>query len=145
MSSSLQEQIIRLVTIFCKKKDLLRYKVFFQKTGIPNILLFLIINVSKRASKATIDNNPFIYKSLSSYFKNIMQKAALLDILCESKKIRSSSIKLQSKSSIIIVDNFTTPNMDIYQPKSSEKLAINTDKQDNSNESYHNSHCTCNM
>ncbi|GBB90459.1 hypothetical protein RclHR1_17410002 [Rhizophagus clarus] len=67
-----------------------------------------------------------------------MEEAALLVISRETEKIGSLSTQSQQKSPIILVDDSTTPNMDIDQPEFSEKTPINTNTQDNLNESHHN-------
>ncbi|GBB85931.1 hypothetical protein RclHR1_12370007 [Rhizophagus clarus] len=67
-----------------------------------------------------------------------MEEAAHLVISREMEKIGSSSAQSQHKILIISADESTTPNMDIDQPKPSDKLLANANKQDSSNESHHN-------
>ncbi|GES87438.1 hypothetical protein RCL_jg3748.t1 [Rhizophagus clarus] len=135
---SVKEQADRLVKTFGNAGHPLRFKALSQKTGIPNTLLSLIVNMGQRAIQATIDKHPLLQQRFSSNFEKIMEEAAHSVISCETEKIGSSSTQSQQKTPIISVNDFTTPNIDIDQPETSEKSLANDDKQDSSNKSHHN-------
>ncbi|GBB97808.1 hypothetical protein RclHR1_30740001 [Rhizophagus clarus] len=89
--SSVEEQVERLVKSFGEAGHPLRFKALLQNTGIPNMLLSLIVNVGQRAIQTTIDKHSFLQQRFSSNFEEIMEEVTHVVISRETEKIGFSS------------------------------------------------------
>ncbi|GES82490.1 hypothetical protein RCL_jg5084.t1 [Rhizophagus clarus] len=113
--SSVEEQVERLVKSFGEAGHPLRFKALLQNTGIPNMLLSLIVNVGQRAIQTTIDKHSFLQQRFSSNFEEIMEEVTHVD---SSNELHHN--KTQSSSS-----NTKTKNSNKILLKAVEKIYVN--------------------